>query len=141
MVAQPRPLQGQPKVILACICADFHAAGGGGFNIIRVYDSLGLQRPPQLPPEVPVPVMVQAVTCWTEGIGEHTHQLRILDEDAQPVFAAPPVTMALADFSRRHWILDRIILQVMKTTNYAVEISLNGDPDLGLKYVFPITLT
>lgn len=140
MANQSGPLSDRPKVVVACMCADFQVIEGGGFNIIRIYDSLDIQRPSGIPPEMAVPIAVHAVTCWTEGLGQHVHQLRVLDEDANQVYLAPPVTISLADFGARHWILDRVLLLITKATRYAIEISLNGDPESGLKYIFPITL-
>jgi hypothetical protein len=74
MTSEQTPLHDRPKVILACICSDFHEVSGGGFNLIRIYDSITVDRPTGVPPDIPLPLPIQAVTCWTEGVGEHVHQ-------------------------------------------------------------------
>lgn len=138
MVTDPGPLSGRPKPILACICSDFQAVAGGGFNLIRIYDSVELARPDGLPPDTVLPFVVQAVTCWTEGIGAHRHQLRLLDEDGHLVAEAPLVSFTLTDFNVRHWVVDQIFLPVQRSTRYTVEISLDDEPDAGLRYVFTV---
>lgn len=134
-------LQDLPRPIIACICSDFQTVdGGGGYNIIRIFDSISLQRPPNLPAEVPIPFVVKAVTCWTEGIGNHTHQLRLLDEDRRPLVEAPVVPFSLVNFAARHWMLDQIVIPLTRSTQFTVEVRLDQQDDPAVHYVFPVTL-
>src|SRR5262245_44112022 len=119
-MTNPGPLSDRPRPIIACICSDFQQVAGGGFNLIRIYDSINVPRPEGFPTDQPLPVVVRAVTCWTEGIGQHTHQLRLLDQDAEPVVTSPQVSFTLPDFNERYWILDQIIIPVQHSTRYTV---------------------